>query len=254
MHTNITFVTAFVELYNRENSNKNPEWRFRYFEKIAKHEIPIILFISKELYEEFKDKLEAWKHIHIILIDFEDSLTYDFIMSLGEEYELPTERCSWKDSKKFMILMNQKIEYLQKAIQFNPWNTEYFAWMDFNLAHVFKLEDTPQYLLKINENIFSKKFICIPGCWNKGNRIESIGKTINWRFSGGFLIGDKDSLLQLWDNQLQLLPTFFQQYKHIVWEVNFWAWLEYYHNINFTWCYGNHDDSMLLNLPLQNFI
>jgi hypothetical protein len=254
MNTNITFVTAFIELYNREISVKSPEWRFQHFEKIAKYKIPIVLFITYDLYIEFKDKLDEWKHVHIVIIQFEKSKTYDVIMSLGDDFKLPTERCSWKDSKKFMILMNQKLECLYDAIQINPFQTEYFAWMDFNLNHVFKLEDTPNYLYNLNNKKFDKKFICIPGCWKKGHEIESIGTKVNWRFSGGFVFGDKESLLNLWNVQLELLPIFFQQYKNIVWEVNFWTWLEYYHNINFSWYYGNHDDSIILNLPIQNFL
>ncbi len=254
MVNNITFVTAFVELYNREGTIKTPEWRFQHFEKIAENEIPIILFITNDLYNEFKDRLHQWKHIIIIIIKFENSLTYDYIMSLSDEYELPTERCSWKDSKKFMILMNQKIEYLNRAIELNPWKTDYFAWMDFNLNHVFKNEDTPKKLYNLNQQVFNKKFICIPGCWNKGHNIDSLATKVNWRFSGGFILGDKESLIHFWKIQLELLPSFIQEYKNIVWEVNFWCWLEYYHNLNIEWCYGNHDDSMILNLPIQNFM
>jgi hypothetical protein len=159
---------------------------------------------------------------------------------------LPASRNQVKDSFLFLCLMNMKIEFVVSAVNENPFNTNHFAWIDFNLAHIFKDKwQTAQWMHYLTTCFWAPKFIANPGCWDKGQGQESIVDNINWRFCGGFMIGDGESFNELFDLYLEHFTPFMHKYRHITWEVNFWAWLEVNARWNITWYKADHDDSIV---------
>jgi hypothetical protein len=107
-------------------------------------------------------------------------------------------------------------------------------------------------LLKIKNisNIeFKEDFIYLPGCWNfKINDINYLKNNVVWRFCGGFLIGDKKSLIHFYIMSNDYFLRFLNQTRKIVWEVNYWAWLENLGLISPTWYLANHNDT-IVNIP-----
>jgi hypothetical protein len=69
-----------------------------------------------------------------------------------------------------------------------------------------------------------------------------------WRFCGGFLIGDKKSLIHFYIMSNDYFLRFLNQTRKIVWEVNYWAWLENLGLISPTWYLANHNDT-IVNIP-----
>jgi hypothetical protein len=94
-----------------------------------------------------------------------------------------------------------------------------------------------------------RRGITIPGCWNKITGTEAITDQINWRFCGGFFMGDRASLetfsTLVWEQISVLSPT---------WEVNVWAWVEHQSKWkDIHWYSADHNDSMICNLPASTF-
>jgi hypothetical protein len=96
------------------------------------------------------------------------------------------------------------------------------------------------------------KFLAIPGCHNKltnydNNNLELQEelRTICWRFCGGFFWGDKSSLVEFYKLYIENFPLFIERYKTLVWEVNFWAWLELNFNWSPNWYLADHNDSII---------
>jgi hypothetical protein len=56
--TNITFVTAFMNIYETPFQNKDVEWRFRHFKKIAETGIQLGVFCSPDC-SEYMEQLVA---------------------------------------------------------------------------------------------------------------------------------------------------------------------------------------------------
>jgi hypothetical protein len=108
--------------------------------------------------------------------------------------------------------------------------------------------DTLKELSHLN---ITTNFLAIPGCVDTDTTENSrLIKEIYWRFCGGFFIGDKMSLLEMYDIQFKYLPIFFDQYKTMVWEVNYWAWLEANTEWKPFWFKADHNDSIIV-LPRQ---
>jgi hypothetical protein len=148
--------------------------------------------------------------------------------------------------------MNSKIEFIKKTINANPFNNDYFCWFDFSLPYIFKnMESSLAKLKKYSESEFiSQPFIAMPGCWNKCANVDVLKDFICWRFCGGFFIGDKNSLLSFYDVSIARFEEFLNSTKKLVWEVNYWAWLELMGYTSFMWYLADHNDS-IINVPID---
>jgi hypothetical protein len=147
--------------------------------------------------------------------------------------------------------MHAKHEFIYDAIQSNPWNSTHFAWVDFNIYHIFKTN--PQYADQLfrtmcKRDFQQESFLAIPGCWNfRFENPEVLINHICWRFCGGFFIGAKQALLEFHALYRAEFGGFLQESRALTWEVNFWSWLEYTKpNVwQPTWYYADHNESML---------
>jgi hypothetical protein len=182
-------------------------------------------------------------------MDLKDTWTYKTCDSI-EGLELPNTRNQDKDTKEYIILMNTKTEFLKKAIIENYWNSSHFAWIDFNIFDVFITENDILYagelLRTVSKRTLRQPFITMPGCWHKHYvNNDHLLNNICWRWCGGFFIGDKQSILNLHMQYEDHFTDFLIQHKKLVWEVNFWAWLEKEFNLSIIWYNGDHNISIL---------
>lgn len=256
MNTNITFVTSFTDIY-KENQfeDRTLEWRINKFIDIAETGINIHLFLDIELdkYPEIKE-LDKFNNVHIENFTISDYWINQCVQEL--DFTLPDTRNEVKDTTEFMIIMNSKAEFLKKAIETNYWNSTHFAWIDFSISYIFKeKEQTMEYLKLLNKRPLKPEFLVIPGCWDKKGIVETDTYIINnvyWRFCGGFLLGDAKSVGKLFDLYKEHFVNFIKYNKKLVWDVNFWAWLEVNTLWSPTWYYGDHNDS-IIKIPANFF-
>jgi hypothetical protein len=194
-----------------------------------------------QTYAQEYSNIKIMKHVEVV-----DLWTYKASQDI--EYTLPANRNDHKDNDKYMWIMNSKIEFMYDAIQNNPWNSTHFAWIDFNVSHVFRsMESSQEYLRVLSRRHFIESFLAIPGCYPKleYERIESIMDNINWRFCGGFFMGDMDSVKHMYELYQKHFVSFLQEHKKLIWEVNFWAWLETAHGWRPVWYCADHDDRII---------
>jgi hypothetical protein len=247
----VTFVSSFIKVYEPQ-SDKSNEWRINHFRKMAALGIRILLFISPDVKSIIQELCVEYPNIRIMHVLTIQETPY---WTMWKDQSLPKTRNINKDTMEFLCLMNSKTEFLKHAIRENPWNTDYFAWIDFSLPYVFKTEDTTLQRIKYIGNhmdFAGRRFLSNAGCWDhQDSCYESLLTTqsICWRFCGGFLVGDKESILNFmeraWECASRLPPT---------WEVNVWAITEYYDTSlsPIQWYKADHDDSIVLNFPIGN--
>ena len=230
MNNNVTFVTSYLKIYDSDyDETKTFEKRLEFFMKIVELNINICLFVSPEYKDVFD--LISTKHKNVNIIEVLSIEDLEFT-KLGNKnanlLNLPDRRNHVKDTSNYMFLMNSKIEFIKKTIDINPFNNEYFCWFDFSLPYIF-----------------------MPGCWNfkVGNK-DVLKDSICWRFCGGVFMGDKNSLLSFYDVSISHFEEFLRLTEKLVWEVNYWAWLEASGYISPIWYTADHNDS-IINIPKQ---
>jgi len=243
----ITFVTSFFHIYDEDvDSIRTVAWRIERFREIASTGIKICLYVGAD-------------QLHLIPKDYPNVCIREFSRLFAEsvcdnlDLLLPSERNPRKDTAKYMYVMNSKTELVTDAIHRNVWNSTHFAWIDFNISHVFyQKAATLQYLRELDLCEFPTSCMLIPGLWTDKYDNENIGhvtESVNWRFCGGFFIGDKASLLRFGELCTRYFPEFVRTTGHLVWEVNFWAWLEVNSDWDPQWYSAQHTDTIVTNIP-----
>ena len=266
--SSLTFVTSFFYIYEREyDEKKTIPWRIERFREIARTGIKLCIYVCpilekyiKLLCEEFPDNIQLMKTISIedtIVGRLVSEINYESSADGTEPLSLPNKKKVTKDVSDYMIVINSKTEFMAHTVENNPWNSTHFAWIDFNISHVFF--DKPlsiEYLTILGKrDYFEPNCFVIPGCWDKYNNeyIGHITETIHWRFCGGFLLGDAMSILKFHELYNHYLPLFLKEYRRLVWEVNFWAWLEANSDWNPKWYKADHNDTIINSMWAATF-
>jgi len=235
----LTFVTAFMNLFESREGLRSPDIYISQFRMVALSGIPIILFISssyRDHYERICGDLENVRIEYIELYEFE---TYTDIESIN--LKLPPERNHVKDTRNYLILMNTKLECIYRAMQFT--DATHYAWIDFGIQHVLS-PNINSRLQTLAMATFVDTCLVMPGCWQK---VPVFFDKIHWRFCGGFFLGDRDSLTSFYKASKENWKTILVSYC-LTWEVNYWAFLEEMKLIQPIWYLGDHNDT-ILNVP-----
>ena len=242
----ITFVTSFFHIYDQEyDTNKTVAWRVERFREIADSGIKICLYVSADQIHLIP---REYPNVHVI----ESPKLFVEAVCENMDLQLPQQRSILKDTAKYMYVINSKTDLMTDAIQRNAWDSTHFAWIDFNISHVFSEKArTLRFLKDLDQYEFPEKCMLIPGCWTKYNNLNigHVTECIYWRFCGGFFIGDKASILRFGDLYNTKFPEFVKTTRRLVWEVNFWAWLEVNSDWNPQWYLADHNDTILTSLP-----
>lgn len=245
-----TFVTAFYVLKDYTNPGKSVSGYFNHFKKLVTTGIPLSVYISPEYKNQLEEIAKENSNVKIAkVIDIKDTWVYK--TSNITNIKLPQNRNPLKDTFEYMVCQNIKIECIADTIEKNPFNTDQFAWIDLGIFHVLKNEEKSSNMLKkIANTPLLKDNLIFPGCWF-GN--YDYINNINWSYCGGFFIGHKDKLIDMWHRYQEFLPKFIQKYNLMSWEVNLWISCQTETDWTVSRYLADHDDSILC-IPDQYFV
>lgn len=221
----ISFVTSFLHI---DAVHRSPEEYKCFFDSIAETGIQIILFLDKRSDWTFPENVRVYK------VSIEDTWVGK---NIPNESILPDNISIVKDTCQYMKVMNTKTEWLYRASCENPFQSEWFAWIDFGLAHVFR---SPVETIQRLRDLQPPAVPCIQTCgiWPK---LEVSPRVLNWRFAGGFLIAHISHIERLHNAVLTKLASI---QPAITWEVNTWGMLEA-DGFDMGWFQGSHDDTII---------
>ena len=246
----ITYVTALMRVYEDiPSSIKNLETRLEHFKRLMDAHVPLIVYVCQEYYPTLQTLYAKMPHVQLHPFELEDTWIYQTCLPWATK--LPRQRNEPKDTFRFLTLMNAKAEFVAKCVSQNPFKTDHFAWIDFNVFHV--LRDIPlatKRLQQLSSMTLDPMNLILPGCWQPHPTIWD-GNRICWRFCGGFLLGSAAMCTNLFDLYKAHMTEYFTKSECISWEVNVWAYLEsaYPDQFKTDWYSGDHNDT-ILDLPL----
>lgn len=225
----ITYVSGF---FLRDSAKHTIDAYRCYFEALASTNIPIVLFLDEQLDWTFTP------NVYVISISKNDLWTFQ---NVPETCNLPHHRDTC-DTLDYMKMMNAKSDLVFIAKHLNLFQTQWFAWIDFGIVHVFR--DTEQTLRRITE--LTPPFVpCMKtaGIWQ--HIPENVFERICWRFAGGFFL-IHESLVDKFHDAVR--ETIQKNLPNFAWEVNVWAELERT-GFDLGWYPANHDDSIIPFTP-----
>lgn len=251
MTTEVTFVTAFIDLQEDRHTRPTSEKYFDFFVPFAecgfKH---LVVFISEHFLSQAITRFGSF--IKFIPLDLEELDTYK--ISVGFNHLPDGRHDPVKDTKNYMILMNAKTELLLRVIE-NPnvEKTTHYAWLDFGASKMFSdppLRCFSELKNQLEEKQLKTPLMGFPGCWdvNLTKRIDLLN-FVAWRYCGTFFIGDRESVKEFCRDARVAFEKVLKETGKLIWEVNVWAMMD----MNEEWWYrANHDDS-LTQLPDRFF-
>ena len=235
----LTFVTAFIDLEEDHSKVMTNDTRFSHFSTMCTSGISLLVFLSRS----HMDKAIQAPNVQYIPIDLCDLETYK--ESMKDSLSLPNTRKPNKDTMNYMILMNSKIEFIQKAIDLNHFQSTHFAWIDFSIFYIMKdVESSLNYLRMLSKSTLADRFLTFPGCWDVGVGKPYLHDAINWRYCGGFFVGDMESLQEFYKLYRIYFPKYLKETKTMLWEVNIWHKMEL-DGWKCIWYKADHNDSIL---------
>jgi hypothetical protein len=248
----ITFVTAY--LFPEKHLHICEEFSMKNLIALCKEKLRLVLFVYPEDEEWIRRKLENTEGRAMPLIYTLQKTDLKIWNLIHEDlnYELPGNRNTLKDTREYLWKTHIPFELLKKTIEKNPFQTSHFSWISYSARFLIKKQSTFTYLRDLTN---FKKGLLLPGCMaNTVNDVSELLDDICWRFSGGFFVGDAESIINMYEVYVLELEEFLKIHRKIIWEVNFYAYLERYcKEWKASWYYGNHDDSMITNISAFYF-
>jgi hypothetical protein len=239
MVDNLTFVTAYYKIYDDSDNTDYVD----YFFKIANKGPKVVLFLDP-LYAEISNKFTSYSNVTVInTVNFED---LPIAKLYAPDCNMPQHRNEKKDTYKYLVLMNSKLEFIKMAsIHITTSNV---AWIDFGIAKILKSVDVAWQKL---EAIQIDDKILIPGCTQKSS--VSLDN-VHWRFCGGLVFGSLKNILNFQELAYNKLTDNKNKGNKLTWEVNVWAQMEQEGLENlFQWYSADHNDR-IFNFPLPKKI
>lgn len=190
----LTCVSAYYEVKNKHN-NKYNEW----FKNTLSINCPYVFFTNKENFsfiKSFRKDLPTY----FIEYDIKDFYTYKYI----DKIKTDPIHCP---SVELNLIWNEKIFMILKAKEINPFNTEWFKWMDAGIC-IYRNIKPPESIFpninKINE-LPKDKFI-----YSSSNKYNScsVSKTNYYHhISGTYILNSSiiDEFINIYKDYLDLL-------------------------------------------------
>ncbi len=240
-----TIVSAFL---SNVNSNRTLEQYYDYGKILFQSTTPKIIFLDSTIIKLVNPN--DYDPKNTMIIEYNSSDSYLF----GEKDQNNiTNFCiktdsSNKDTLDYMLTMANKTEWIKKAIEFNPFSTNNFIWIDFGCRHVFQCSDD-EYIVKLNSlSLKQYENVRIARIWDLNIRYNiDIYRNIAWYFAGGVFGGHRDKLLIFADLMKRKCLELINNYHIIMWEVNIW-YLIYLENKDLFDAYlSDHNNSIIDN-------
>ena len=274
-----TLCTSFVNYYKTSLEPSTIQLRLKRLKPLLDLDVPICIFVGIEstipLQSYVENHYPDANHIHLIPLK-KHLLEYSFLfqeIARAQPQKMPKDLSPPKDTYDYMCFLHTKVEFLKQAVEANPFDTPYYTWVDHNISQMLSDPEKNNLAYETTKD-FSKRLIgatkmppteflpsqhgspsheiYIPGCWKDPHyEPTDFYDKVLWRFCGGFLCARKEAVHYLWNLYMNHFYSFLKEGKTMVWDVNFWAWMEQNPNIDWNpiWYEADHNDS-IVNIPM----
>jgi hypothetical protein len=221
LNNRVTIVSGFVSNANNRDMHKTGMYA-RNGKLLLKSTTPKIIFLDEEMFSQINEQDYDPENTRIILYSREQMYYMKYVDKINY---YPTLDNPLKNTKLFLLTMWNKTEYMKEAIQINPFNTEYYVWIDFGIRYVCKERTDQEFIEKLNnirQPVLNNN-IRIGGIWNTNHNYshELIIYPL-WYFAGGVFGGSRNALLVFSEEMRKATDELVTKYKVGTWELNIW--------------------------------
>ena len=127
-----TIITAFYNLKKNKYNNNVDVYLYWISNFLPYCNSNMVIFTNNDCYEFIKKMRANQKDkTRIIILDIENFYTYKYLNYWLDDLNRDPERNI--HNIELYMLWNEKCKFVEKTIQLNPFNTEYFIWTDIGV-------------------------------------------------------------------------------------------------------------------------
>ena len=239
-----TIVSCFITGINNINYRDTHKY-LELGKPLIECDVPKVIFMNQYLIDSIKD----YNKNNTIFIPFEkEDLYYNKYKNEITDFVVNTNNKD-KDTLDYMLLQNNKPEFLQKAIELNPFHTSQYVWVDFGIFHMIQnpKEKFMEYIYNLQNKSYEKVRIssCVNPLYNEV--YKDVYTNVLWYFAGSVVGGSSQSLTIFSEKCREKVKEVIQEKKSLMWEINIWylVFMENKESFDFYMC--DHNDSILEN-------
>lgn len=141
----ITLTTCLYDIRKKEGSTSSTITHIKGYLELGRHmlsvSLPMVIYTDEETIVEHayrvRKELGLLEQTLIVRLPFEDTFFYKDLEVLKKRMsEFPlTNMNAEKDTPLYVLLNNNKFDFLFRTMSVNPFQTEYFVWMDMGIQH-----------------------------------------------------------------------------------------------------------------------
>ena len=151
----ITLVSSYINYYKTPLERSTHLLRLGRFLPVLQLKIPLVIFTTHDCVEALHQYIQHHcpdfeTYIRLIVLKksfFESSWIHLTASKVAPEH-LPTHRFVPKDTLDFLCYSHTKIEFLRQSTEINPFRTTHFAWVDCDIAQMFRHKNATSHFLK----------------------------------------------------------------------------------------------------------
>jgi len=149
MRNNFTVVTGFFDLnragWKTKHSRSNDDY-FRYISNMLGMDVKIVIFVEpKNMYRFSQFRKGKKEKTFLVPYEFKDLEMFPYIHKMREcqtdekvMRNHPDPSCPEYRLPEYNTLVNSKFALVKKACELNPFQTDYFCWIDAGYTHCTK--------------------------------------------------------------------------------------------------------------------
>lgn len=154
-----TIVTGLFDINRVKLDGRSWESYLTWFEKTLSINSPMVIFVEEKTYDFVKSRRND-KHTKIIVKKLNDLDMYKYKNDMDDIIKSDSYKIKIKDSNRiecknslYTIIQFSKFDWMSYASLYNPFNSDYFIWMDAGLSRFFdELNTSNSYPSIKNEN------------------------------------------------------------------------------------------------------
>ena len=216
-----TFVTSFTSNVNNRDDRKLEDY-LSYGKVLLRQPYNKVIFMEPDLIPSLQSYCDQYPDVKNTLIPYQ----FDQIYLTKIRDKFPNHNINGnkgKDTQDYFIIMNNKPELLQLAVDMNLHDTDNYVWIDFGIFHIFK-GDEQLFQASLKSLLNQHSQIRAGSCWHPSKHYqEQISlSNVQWFFAGGIIGGNKENIPKFVELCRSKLSEVIEKYQTITWEVNIW--------------------------------
>lgn len=203
----ITFVTAYFKINKNKYNSNYYDWMSNLLLNLNNNIIIFTDKISKPVIEKFRDNYKD-KTI-IIEMKLEEFHSIKYLDYFIKDYN--RDVYNWLRNPELYLIWTERLKFVEKSIDINPFKTSYFAWIDIGyirnpiyinrylkngFPNLNKLKEDKIYILNIDYNFTEEDF---------NDPYNKKFQTINNKIGAGFIIGSSINLKKMIDEYYNIV-------------------------------------------------